>query len=77
MTTFTDWLASAKRTNDPEGDLVADMRRDRDRPPTFQSITAMRDYVRVKSGGDRAVLAAVPGAWRRYKLWLARHSADA
>ena len=71
---FADWLKYAKVTDDPEGDLVYDMRRDPDRPPTFTSLKALRRYIGFKSHYDPAVLAAVPGAWRRYRAWRERQS---
>jgi hypothetical protein len=42
MTPFEEWLQCADVTNDAEGDLVYDMRRDPDRPPTFTSLKALR-----------------------------------
>jgi hypothetical protein len=72
MTPFEEWLKQAKVTNDPEGDLVTDMRRDPDRPPTFTSLKALRSYVGFKSHYDTTVLASVPGAWRRYRAWCSR-----
>lgn len=74
MVTFADWLKSAKVTDDPEGDLVHDMRRDPDRPPTFTSLRALRRYVGFKSHYDAAVLASVPGTWRRYQAWRKRQA---
>jgi hypothetical protein len=52
MVAFADWLKSAKVTDDPEGDLVYDLRRDPDRPPTFTSLRALRRYVGFKSRYD-------------------------
>jgi len=63
------WLKRAKITDDPEGDLIADMRTDPDIPHLFINRKRMRDYVRFKAG-DPAILAAVPGVWRRYRKWL-------
>jgi hypothetical protein len=60
------WLARARITDDPAGDLIADMRRDPDVPSRFDSIEAMRSYLHRK-GACRAALAAVPLVWRRYR----------
>jgi phytoene dehydrogenase-like protein len=53
---FAEWLKCARVTDDPEGDLVADMRRDPDRPRTFTSLKALRGYIGFKShdGTDQA-----------------------
>jgi hypothetical protein len=69
---FAEWLERARVTDDPEGDLVADMRRDPDRPRTFTSLKALRGYIGFKSHYDPAVLASVPGAWRRYRRSFGR-----
>jgi YozE SAM-like fold len=70
MTNWTkNWLAVTRITEDPAGDLIADMRTDPNIPHLFSSRDAMRDYVRSK-GACRQALAAVPIVWRRYKSWL-------
>jgi hypothetical protein len=71
MISFAEWLEHARVTDDPEGDLVTDMRTERELP-NFTSFESMHSYVRFKSNGDRAVLAAVPGVWRRYEAWCRR-----
>lgn len=68
-------LERARITDDPEGDLITDMRTEPD-IPEFPDLKSMRDYVRFKRMGDRLILAAVPGAWRRYRSWMDRHQAD-
>jgi hypothetical protein len=73
MSATSEWLAVARITNDPEGDLIADMRTDRDIPGLFGNLKAMHDYVSFKSRGDPKILAAVPGVWRRYRRWVDRH----
>jgi len=72
MTLFEEWLKQAEVTDDPEGDLISDMRADPDRPATFDSLEALRSYVGFKNHHDREVLASVPGAWRRYEAWCSR-----
>src|SRR5262245_11854784 len=42
---FAEWLKCARVTDDPEGDFIADMRRDPDRPQTFTSMRSVRNYV--------------------------------
>jgi hypothetical protein len=37
MTTVRAWLAAARATDDPEGDLIADMRRDSDLPARLET----------------------------------------
>jgi hypothetical protein len=74
MTTFGAWLAAARVTNDPEGDFVADARRDPTFPETITSMRAMRGYL-LRKGACREALAVVPGVWRRYEQWLNRMGA--
>ena len=75
-TPVADWLAQTRVTDNPEGDLVAEMRRkwrDGEMPDTFPNIAAMRTCVlRFKHYG--AVLV-VPGVWRRYCKWRDRQGA--
>jgi hypothetical protein len=70
------WLVRARVTDDPEGDLIADMRSELRRsvevPALFPNMAAMRDYL-VGRGASREVLAAVPGVWRRYRRWVDQH----
>lgn len=71
------WLSRARITDDPEGDLIADMRaelrRGADIPGLFPNVAAMRAYLRSRGACPEA-LAAVPGVWRRYRKWLDRHA---
>src|SRR6266446_5954487 len=66
------WVAKARITDDPAGDLIADMRRDPALPGLFPNIQAMRDHLR-RRGACREALAAVPVVWRRYRNWMDRH----
>jgi hypothetical protein len=75
MTTFRAWLTVARVTNDPEGDFVADARRDPSFPEAVPDIKAMRGYL-LRKGACREALAVVPGVWRRYERWLNRMGAD-
>jgi hypothetical protein len=72
------WLSCARVTDNPEGDLIADMRaelrRGADMPGSFRNIVEMRGYLRSR-GACREVLAAVPGVWRRYRNWVDRNGA--
>jgi hypothetical protein len=69
-----EWLHYARRTDDPAGDLIADMARDRDLPPLFRNIGHMRSYLQ-QEGACREALDAVPVVWRRYNGWLTRNPA--
>jgi hypothetical protein len=69
MNTTREWLAGARVTNDPAGDLISRMKKDPRVPGSFESIDDVRTYVRTH-GESRVALAAVPVVWRRYKQWL-------
>jgi hypothetical protein len=56
MTTFRAWLTIARVTNDPEGDFVADARRDPTFPEAVPDIKAMRGYL-LRQGACREALA--------------------
>jgi hypothetical protein len=68
----TRWLAAARNTDDPAGDLIADMRRDPALPGLFSNVGEMRSYLQRK-GACAEALAALPVVWRRYRHWLDRH----
>ena len=72
MTAVSDWLTAARVTDDPAGDLIADMRRDKTIPSLFGNIREMRSHLRLRGACPEA-LAAVPVVWRRYKSWLDHH----
>jgi hypothetical protein len=73
MTNVTKtWLAKSRITDDPAGDLMADMRRDAALPPLFRNIREMRAYL-VSRGGCPEALQAIPVVWRRYSSWLMRN----
>jgi hypothetical protein len=63
------WLRRARITDDPVGEVIANMRRDPDVPPLFQHINEVRSYLRRK-GASTEALAAVPILWRRYLNWF-------
>lgn len=67
-----EWLSVARVTDDPAGDLIADMRLARDLPPIFKNKEAMRGYLRCK-GACREAIAAVDDVWPRYRRWMDRH----
>jgi hypothetical protein len=73
------FLLRARVTNDPEGDLIADMRDDLRRhgamPRLFPNIEALRAYLYSRNACPGA-LDAAPGVWRRYRQWLDRHGGD-
>lgn len=72
MTPVQHWLAAARATDDPAGDLIGDMRGDLTIPHLFASIEDMRGYLRCR-GACVEALAAVPTVWRRYRRWMDRH----
>jgi len=65
MTDWKRWLSRARITDNPIGDLIADMRRDRKAPASFAGIRDLRSYLARGSASK----AAVDGMWRRFKLW--------
>jgi hypothetical protein len=64
------WLAEAKVTDNPVGDLIADMRRDADPklPEDFPSVSHLKSYLYLR-GACREALAVARTAWRRYRAW--------
>jgi hypothetical protein len=64
------WLARARVTDDAAGDLIADMRRDRQLPRVFDSLADMRHYLEA-----RAAVPALWRRWRRWRRWRDRHGA--
>jgi hypothetical protein len=62
---FREWLARARLTRDPEGDLVGDMRTD-SRLPKFRDLDQMLTYLKTRDACYGALRAA-PRVWRRYK----------
>jgi hypothetical protein len=74
MATFKQWLARARITDDPEGDLVSDLRREQriGKLPDSALVSprAMQGYIRLRGGCDGAI-EAVPGVWRRFRNWRA------
>jgi hypothetical protein len=65
------FVSSARITDDPVGDLIADMRRDPNLPRLFPNIKAVREYLRQKNASPAAV-AAVPIFWRRFNQFITR-----
>jgi hypothetical protein len=74
MTNFTkQWLAHARITDDPAGDLIADMRREQETMPSlFKNIREMRAYLVSRRACPEA-LEAVSTVWRRYSSWIMRN----
>lgn len=74
---FHEWLSGAKRTNDPAGDLVDDMRRDRRVNPLFPidfpNLRFLQAYLIERGACDGAFFAARV-VWRRFARWLAREA---
>jgi hypothetical protein len=65
--TFTAWLSRAHITCDPTGDLVGDMRADRELL-ALRSLGGMRTYLE-RCGACYGATQAAPIAWRRYRRW--------
>jgi len=66
---FKDWIATARITDDPEGDFVEDMRSDIRNAKTsadFSDIAHLRRYLLLR-GACQGAMEAVPGVWRRYR----------
>jgi hypothetical protein len=76
ITPTAAFLARAHITDNPEGDLIADMRselrRGADMPEIFHSQRELQAYLSGKGACPEA-LAAVPGVWQRYRRWLDRN----
>jgi hypothetical protein len=76
VTEVEQWLDSISITDDPCGDLIADMRSDFKRnpekfPPMFTSIDSMHSVIPITAWEAHAV---VPAAWARYKAWCRRQT---
>lgn len=72
--TFSTWLASARITDDPEGDLIEDLRADRrlnGRLPPIRTLADLSGHLRNRSA-CREAIEAVPDVWDRYVRWLCR-----
>jgi hypothetical protein len=63
---FLDWLAHAHISDDPIGDLIADLQRDRRTPASISSCAALRRYLRSRRA-CRAALHAAPKVWHQYR----------
>lgn len=70
------WLTRARITDDPEGDLIEDMRSDMRLgvpiPRLFANAEEMHCYL-VSRGACSEALACVPRVWRRYRQWMDRN----
>jgi hypothetical protein len=68
-----DWLKHARTTDDPAGDLIADMKADRNLPlRNVTSFGALRSYLISKNACHGAIEAAQV-VCRRYRAWQDRH----
>jgi hypothetical protein len=77
LTPVQRWLGAARVTDDPAGDLIADMRRDMlarpdEFPRLFGGVRSMRAHLEKRNASVEAH-AAVPVVWRRYRAWLNRN----
>jgi hypothetical protein len=71
MTKVQQWLAASQITDNPAGDLIADMRSDQQLPDFFRSRSQMENYL-MRRGACQAALDVVPEVWRRYRNWVDR-----
>src|SRR3954471_20756452 len=69
--TFKDWLARARLSEGPAGDLIRDLQQDPDLPELFRSLEHMRVYLRLRNACPEAV-AVAPVVWGRYRNWFNR-----
>jgi hypothetical protein len=68
-----DWLERARITDDPAGDLIADMKADRNLPlRNVTSFGALRSYLISKNACHEAIKAARI-VCRRYRNWQDRN----
>src|SRR6187455_147076 len=70
---FKDFVRHARVTHNPAGDLIADMKADRELPDTFAGRERLETYLVLRGACDDA-MALVPQVWRRYRSWLARNA---
>jgi hypothetical protein len=63
---FSRWLAGARITDDPVGDLIGDMKVDGRLPKAFASCDELRSYFSLRGACAAALRQASP-AWRRYQ----------
>jgi hypothetical protein len=56
--TIADWLVRARITDDPAGDLIADMRGDRNLRRDLTSLEGLRAYLRSRNACHEATRAA-------------------
>lgn len=68
------WLTKTRATNNPTGDIIADMKCDYDEnpnnfPEVFHDISEMRAYFHSR-GACEAVVDLIPNLWVRYRQWM-------
>jgi uncharacterized protein YozE (UPF0346 family) len=73
MQDFRVWLAQARITDTPQGDLIADMRDDLKIPNSFADIEELRSYLRSR-GTRHGTMAAVASVWRLYRRWQVKQA---
>ena len=72
MAGFKGWLKNAKMSNDPEGDLIYDLKDDSRLPRRIASKEQLASYMRTRRACPEA-LEALDEVWRRFE---AETSAD-
>ncbi len=71
---FRRFVTQAHVTHNPAGDLIADMKADRQLPDTFASRERLETHLALRGACSEA-MDVVPKVWRRYRSWLARNAA--
>jgi hypothetical protein len=77
--TFNDWVMRARITDNPAGDLIGDIQRDKrrwkragiDQPPVIKSVGELRSYLH-RQGACSAAVETVPAVWKRFQNSMRR-----
>jgi hypothetical protein len=66
--TFKEYIGKAMRTDNPAGDLIEDMRSDKQLPENFEKLDSLRTYLQVR-GACRGAVDAAADVWHRFVQW--------
>lgn len=67
-TTFEAWLRATRATDDGAGDLIGDLKRDRDLPWRVATLHDLREHL-YDAGACDGAMVVLPKAWERYERW--------
>ena len=67
-----NWLARARITDDPAGDLIGDLLKDHNLPRQIPSLEALQAYLQSRNACHEAIKAGSV-VWRRYRRWQDRN----